>query len=276
MYNIVIVFRIIDDYVLCENCHYMFIILGRVIMEAMDIQAVESKLSDVTVTAIPMSAKNTHKDVNHGSNSHTTISTVPAASPSSLGKDKDNGVSKYAQLLAVIEEMGKEVRPSYSGSRSSAERLKRGIVHARILVRECLIETERFSSRVMSYIWEGKAKWTTAYSADSVEWCPLKKYADVLVCGTYQLDDNQNTQQNLARVRTAFGNAAPCKTTIYNWFTEFKRGRVNLSDEFPNSRPSTAVSNKNIDTVCIMIEIGRHVTYHEIRASLGIGMSQIQ
>lgn len=111
-------------------------------MEAMDIQAVESKLSDVTVTAIPMSGKSAHKDQNHGGNNHTTISSVPASSPSSSSKDKD-GTSKYAQLLAVIEEMGKEVRPSYSGSRSSAERLKRGIVHARILVRECLIETER-------------------------------------------------------------------------------------------------------------------------------------
>lgn len=112
-------------------------------MEAMDIQAVESKLSDVTVTAIPMSGKNMHKEATHGVG-QTTISSVPAVSPSSAkDKDKDNSVSKYAQLLAVIEEMGKEVRPSYSGSRSSAERLKRGIVHARILVRECLIETER-------------------------------------------------------------------------------------------------------------------------------------
>jgi hypothetical protein len=37
------------------------------------------------------------------------------------------GQSKYAQLLGVIEEMGREVRPTYAGSRSSAERLKRGI-----------------------------------------------------------------------------------------------------------------------------------------------------
>ena len=51
--------------------------------------------------------------------------------------------SKYAQLLAVIEDMGKDIRPTYTGSKSSAERLKRGIVHARILVRECLLETER-------------------------------------------------------------------------------------------------------------------------------------
>jgi len=52
-------------------------------------------------------------------------------------------LSKYAQLLAVIEEMGKDIRPTYAGSKSSSERLKRSIVHARILVRECLMETER-------------------------------------------------------------------------------------------------------------------------------------
>lgn len=46
----------------------------------------------------------------------------------------------------VIEEMGKDIRPTYSGSRSSAERLKRTIVTARILVRECLLETERQQS----------------------------------------------------------------------------------------------------------------------------------
>ncbi|KAK0162022.1 hypothetical protein PV327_008399 [Microctonus hyperodae] len=51
--------------------------------------------------------------------------------------------SKYVQLLNVIEELGRDIRPTYAGSRSSAERIKRGIVHARILVRECLVETER-------------------------------------------------------------------------------------------------------------------------------------
>ena len=51
--------------------------------------------------------------------------------------------SKYASLLAVIEDMGKDIRPTYAGSKTSAERLKRGIVHARILVRECLMECER-------------------------------------------------------------------------------------------------------------------------------------
>lgn len=54
------------------------------------------------------------------------------------------GQSKYSQLLAVIEELGKDIRLSYAGSRSSAERLKIGIVQARTLVKDCLSETEMY------------------------------------------------------------------------------------------------------------------------------------
>ncbi|GBP82409.1 hypothetical protein EVAR_99100_1 [Eumeta japonica] len=63
------------------------------------------------------------------------------------------------------------------------------------------------------------------------------------------------TQQSLARFRTALGNEASCKTSTYNWFAEFKRGRVNFRDEFRDGRPSTAVNNKNIDAVRRMIGI---------------------
>jgi hypothetical protein len=52
------------------------------------------------------------------------------------------GQGKYTQLLVIIEELGRDIRLSYAGSRSAAERLKMGIQHARILVRECLLETE--------------------------------------------------------------------------------------------------------------------------------------
>ncbi|XP_032388353.1 cyclin-dependent kinase 2-associated protein 2 [Etheostoma spectabile] len=51
--------------------------------------------------------------------------------------------STYSELLSVIEEMSREIRPTYAGSKSAMERLKRGIIHTRALVRECLAETER-------------------------------------------------------------------------------------------------------------------------------------
>ncbi|EDM12361.1 rCG48066, isoform CRA_d [Rattus norvegicus] len=36
--------------------------------------------------------------------------------------------STYTDLLSVIEEMGKEIRPTYAGSKSAMERLKRGVL----------------------------------------------------------------------------------------------------------------------------------------------------
>lgn len=71
-----------------------------------------------------------------------TVTSVPSPIGSVLGANAA-GLTKYAQLLMVLEEMGRDLRPTYSGSRSSTERLKRGLVHARILIRECLQETER-------------------------------------------------------------------------------------------------------------------------------------
>ncbi|GBP65569.1 Putative uncharacterized protein FLJ37770 [Eumeta japonica] len=69
---------------------------------------------------------------------------------------------------------------------------------------------------------------------------------------------------SLAQLQSAFGDEAPCKMFIYNWFAEFKRGRVNFSDEFRDGHPYTAVNNKNIDSMRRMIETDKHVTYHGI------------
>ena len=51
--------------------------------------------------------------------------------------------SSYVQLVAVLQELGREVRPTYAGNRASSERLRRGIAHARAPVKETLAECER-------------------------------------------------------------------------------------------------------------------------------------
>ena len=50
--------------------------------------------------------------------------------------------SKYDQLLMTLQEMNKDIRPSYAGSKTSVERLKRNITQARILIREALNESD--------------------------------------------------------------------------------------------------------------------------------------
>ncbi len=53
--------------------------------------------------------------------------------------------SKYVQLLNVIDEMSKDIKPTYAGNKNSAERLRRAIASARVLVRECQLECDRNS-----------------------------------------------------------------------------------------------------------------------------------
>jgi hypothetical protein len=81
------------------------------------------------------------------------------------------------------------------------------------------------------------------------------------------------------RLRNAFCEKAPwapSKATIYNWYTEFKRDRFFLRDEFREGGPRTAVADENIAAVRAMLEEVRRTSYEFIRATLVVGMSQIQ
>lgn len=52
------------------------------------------------------------------------------------------GPSKYTELLAVIEELGKDIRPTYAGSKNASERLKKGL--KRIILFLILIQIDGF------------------------------------------------------------------------------------------------------------------------------------
>ncbi|XP_062517978.1 cyclin-dependent kinase 2-associated protein 2-like [Corticium candelabrum] len=46
--------------------------------------------------------------------------------------------TKYTHLMSSVEEMGKYVKPCYSGSKISVEKLRKEIQQARALTKECL------------------------------------------------------------------------------------------------------------------------------------------
>ncbi|GBP07593.1 hypothetical protein EVAR_2731_1 [Eumeta japonica] len=77
----------------------------------------------------------------------------------------------------------------------------------------------------------------------------------------YDFKCNLKAQQRLTWLRTTFGNEASRKTTIYNWFAEFKRGRVNFSDEFRDGPLSTTMYDKNINAVLRMIDTNSRTEY---------------
>ncbi|CAH2000155.1 unnamed protein product [Acanthoscelides obtectus] len=76
-------------------------------------------------------------------------------------------------------------------------------------------------------------------------------------------------EQSSKTLLCVFGNEAPHQSTIFRWNGEIKRGRR-------VGAPKTAVTQENVDAVRKLIIKDRHVTYHEIEASLKISKSAIQ
>jgi len=91
----------------------------------------------------------------------------------------------------------------------------------------------------------------------------------------YDFKSHLTGKQSIERLHSAFGDEAPSNATVYNWFSEFQRGRTYLSDEFREGRPATSVNQENIDAVRKLIEEDRKITYYEIQQTLGIDVKQI-
>ncbi|CAH1963495.1 unnamed protein product [Acanthoscelides obtectus] len=92
----------------------------------------------------------------------------------------------------------------------------------------------------------------------------------------YNFQRQLSQQGCLAELLSVFDNEAPHQSTISRWYGEFKRGRVSLSDDPRVGAPKTAVTQENVDAVRKLIIEDRHMTYHEIQASLKISKTSIQ
>ncbi|GBP51279.1 Putative uncharacterized protein FLJ37770 [Eumeta japonica] len=71
-------------------------------------------------------------------------------------------------------------------------------------------------------------------------------------------------QESYNRLQLVFHHQAPSLATVYNWFNEFKRGRSNLTDDLPEGRPPTAMTEDNTSAVRLLIW-----------TSMAIGMSNV-
>jgi [histone H3]-lysine36 N-dimethyltransferase SETMAR len=78
------------------------------------------------------------------------------------------------------------------------------------------------------------------------------------------------------KMDNALSTGAPHLATICRWYTEFKRGKTTFEDDPRSGRPSTAVTDENINAVRALVGENRHVTYQEIETILGIGSAAVR
>ena len=84
-----------------------------------------------------------------------------------------------------------------------------------------------------------------------------------------------SASQSLTQLNSVFGDQAPSRATVFNWFAEFRRGRTSLSDEEFIGRPATAVTPDNLAKVKKIIKLDRRITYEGIMEELQIGRNAI-
>lgn len=102
-----------------------------------------STVNEKTPSSAPTAAKSDSSTPNVVNVVYTGNTQTASLPQYQIAQNVQSPGSKYNQLIALIEELGKEIRPTYTGNRNSTEKLKRAIAHGRILARECILEVEK-------------------------------------------------------------------------------------------------------------------------------------
>lgn len=92
----------------------------------------------------------------------------------------------------------------------------------------------------------------------------------------YDYKKKLSQQECLESLQKTFGDSCVSRTTVYNWYAEFSRGRDHFEDEPRAGRPRSAVTPENIEAVRQLVNIDPHITYQEIEDALDIGSAATQ
>jgi [histone H3]-lysine36 N-dimethyltransferase SETMAR len=91
----------------------------------------------------------------------------------------------------------------------------------------------------------------------------------------YDFKVGLNEKDCFKRICQAFPSSHPSFATIFRWFREFKREKVDFEDDKRSGRPSTASSKENVEKLRVILREDPHATYQYIEKSLNIGSAAV-
>ena len=86
----------------------------------------------------------------------------------------------------------------------------------------------------------------------------------------YDFMQGKDYTQSYETMSGCFGDQAPSKTTVWNWYNDFKLGRKSLKDSDRCGRPNSAINEDKITEVKTLIEEDSRITKEEIQDTLKI------
>jgi len=66
------------------------------------------------------------------------------------------------------------------------------------------------------------------------------------------------------RLSAQYGDSGLPRQSVYDWIERFEHGRTSVNDEERAGRPSTSITDSNVEDACAMILVNRRVTIDEL------------
>ena len=79
----------------------------------------------------------------------------------------------------------------------------------------------------------------------------------------------KSASETLSALRQVYGDTALKKSTVYDWFSQFKTGQETLEDDQRSGRPSTSRTEEMIGKVRQLIRCDQRMTIAELEQEVG-------
>lgn len=95
-------------------------------------------------------------------------------------------------------------------------------------------------------------------------------------CVKFCVSNEISCADTLKMLQKAFGESALSKTRVYEWYRAFKDGRETVEDMPRSGRPSTSVTDDNVDKIKEIVAENCHVSLREMAHGLGMSHESVR
>nr|APL98296.1 truncated putative DD34D transposase [Bactrocera tryoni] len=99
---------------------------------------------------------------------------------------------------------------------------------------------------------------------------------DQRICVKFCVANEFSCADTLKMLQKAFGESALSKTRTYEWYRAFKEGRETVEDMPRSGRPSTSVTDDNVEKVKEIVAENSHVSLREIAHKLEMSHESVR
>lgn len=92
----------------------------------------------------------------------------------------------------------------------------------------------------------------------------------------FWVKNGKNPTDTLQHLRTAFGDHAMKKTSVFEWHKRFKDGRVNVRDDFRSGQPRTQRTEENVQRVRELVSEKEGMSVRGIAEELNLNRETVR